>query len=189
MPPLENPPVPDIGVESMITTTLPNGAGVRARFRLSSSRAAPFPAGDWRAVRISARVFDPQDVQRDTPLGEGAAKDAVARTDWSVVDLELPPMLRGRYSVQAKVYSADDRYRRLFMPSNCRPALVEFGDRLRVDRSILEDVYASRTGNPLAEEQIRRHVRGDQVEAVDEQGRRFRATEVEGRIDFEPLGP
>ena len=98
-----------VGIESRVVELLSNGLGIRAKFRIAAGQS-PFPEGDWLRVRINARVYDPADVAREPPRAEGAEVEATARTEWAMIDLPLPSMIRGQYSVCAKVYSADDRY-------------------------------------------------------------------------------
>lgn len=186
LPPTDRLPE-KIGVESDIVEPLPSG-GIRAKFRVAGGRPA-FPEGDWLRVRVCARVYDPAESAQEPPRAEGNEVEATARCEWSVIDLPLPTMLRGEYAVCAKVYSADDRYRKLFEPSRCRLSLVTFGDLIRVDVTVLDDIYKrGGYGNPAAEEEIRRNVRAGAVVAVDESGRLFSASETDnGRLDLRPL--
>ena len=76
-------------------------------------------------------LFDPEDSKNgrfDRPVAAGPEVDAMARSStWTVLDLELPRLVEpGTYHLAAKVLSADDRYRRRFVPSNCRIFAVTF---------------------------------------------------------------
>jgi len=129
-------PQPPRGIHSDIANVywLDDGREfVRARFRIESTGEPPFPSGDWLSVTVCARVYNPIEVgQRGyigsrPPLAQGPEVPATARTEWSVVDLELPRMPPGEYVVVAKVYSRDEQYRRDFEPSNCFASVVPIG--------------------------------------------------------------
>jgi hypothetical protein len=194
-------PFDKVGVESRISTYLPpRGASgtpddelqeqvgkVRAEVRLS----APFPEGDWLAVEIVAQVFDREYVDQygrtseDALIAEGPAVAITVRRSRVVVDVPLPPMPYGRHPVVAKVYSVDERYRRLFDPSNCYLETVPFGYLSRIRKADLEDVYRG-IGNPAAEEEIRRLVRAGAV-IVDDEGKALEAREDNGHLVLRPF--
>ncbi len=178
----------DVGVESDVLTLIPDPPVARVQLRL----LPPFPEGDWLTVTASARLFDPQDATSgrfDRPLAAGPEVEAHARSKtWSVVDLPLPRVVRREYAVVGKVFSADPRYRRTFVPSACRVVAATFGSLVRVPQEVLDDIY-TRGGydNPIAEDEIKHWVREGVVVAVDRDGRLHRAVEVDGRLGFEPL--
>lgn len=183
-----------IGIESEIAEILPGRPVARARLRIDNSEAGSFgfPEGDWLRVRITARLYSPDDAKRgafELPLAEGVEVEATARpTSWTVVDLPLPAVTRGEYAITAKVFSADERYRQKFVPSNCRVAQTTYGDLIRVDKAVLEDIYMrGGYGNRVAEEELKRQVRDGVVVAVDGD-MLLRALEVEGVLRFDPVG-
>jgi hypothetical protein len=199
--------IPDkIGIESRITQYLPagepsgtteEGSGhrvgkVRARFRIENGNNL-FPEGEAVDVKIVAQVHDREYVEKfgrtpeEGPIAEGDEVLRSARTAWSVVDLPLPPAPFARHPVVAKVYSNDARYRKLFDPSNCYVGIIEYGYFVRMRRSDLESIYSG-VGNPAAEGEIRKYVRGGAVIA-DEDGGLLRASEVDGRLHLEPFLP
>jgi hypothetical protein len=184
-----------VGIESDIVEILADRAVARARLRIdnSQSRSSPFPDGDWLKVAVSARLYDPRDAERggfDLPLAEGIEIEATARTNpWTVVDLALPPVLRREYAMAAIVFSADARYRKKFDPSNCRLVRLTYGELVRIDRAVLEDIYLrGGYGNPLTEEELKKQVRAGMVVATDGE-RLLRATEANGKLHLEPIGP
>lgn len=184
---------PKIGIESEIAEILPGRPIARARLRIDNSEAGslPFPEGEWLRVRVTARLYSPADAKRgafELPLAEGAEVEATARsTSWTVVDLPMPSVTRGEYAITAKVFSADEHYRQKFDPSRCRLALTTYGDLIRIDKTVLEDIYRrGGYGNPVAEEQLKRHVREGVVVAVDGDTL-LRASDVEGSLRFEPI--
>lgn len=187
-----------IGIESALEGYLPqpgHPGAVRARFRIDNSEASPgerFEDGDWLKVAIVARVYDRERMERtglvpEAPLAEGPEVQATARTSWQTVDLPLPQMPLGHHAVVAKVYSADERYRKLFDPSKCYVGIVAFGFVTRVRLADLQAVYAGGIGNPLAEEEIKRQVRGGGVVAEADDGTLYRAIELSDRLVTEPL--
>ncbi len=188
-----------IGVESFLEGYLPlpgQPGSVRARFRIDNSEAAPaqrFGDGDWLKVSVVARVYDREQVERsgavpEVPLAEGTEIAATARTSWTVVDLPLPPVPIGHHGVVAKVFSADDRYRKLFDPSKCHLGIVSYGFVTRMKLSDLQSVYApGGVGNPLAEAEIKRQVRAGGVIAQADNGALLRATEVNGSLVISPI--
>jgi hypothetical protein len=188
------PPVPPrIGIESDITEILPDRPIARARFRIDNSGlgSSPFSEGDWLKVKITARLFSPDDANRgsfDLPLAEGAEVESTARpTSWTVVDLPLPRVIRSEFALTAKVFSADERYRQRFDPSNCRISLTTYGDLVRIDKSVLEDIYfRGGYGNPAAEEELKRRVRDGVVVAVDGE-KLLRAAERDGVLHLDPI--
>src|SRR5438105_1275019 len=112
-----------VGIHSQILEVFPapDGRGiVRAQFRIDNEEAPTdqmFAAGDWLDVLVSVRVYDSADVRGrgalpQSPLAQGPEVRATARTEWTIVDLELPFMPRNDYVVVAKVHSRDDRYRK-----------------------------------------------------------------------------
>lgn len=183
-----------IGIESEVLQYLADPPTLRARFRIVPAPGSePLDEGDWRNVRVVARVFDPDRAQQgdfESPLAEGPDVAKAARTTWTPVDLPLPSMPFGGYSVTAKVFSADDRYRKGFEPSLCRVYRLSFGYFLHIDRQIIEDVYRGGYANPLAEEEIRREVRARRV-IVTDGGRQLRARESEdrARVEFDEITP
>lgn len=187
-------PVPQrIGIESDITEILSERLIARARFRIDNTGAAaePFPEGDWLRVRVTARLYNPDDANRGTfelPVAEGREVESTARpTTWTVVDLPLPAVLRREYAINAKVFSADERYRKRFDPSNCRVSLTTFGELIRIDKAVLEDIYLrGGYGNPAAEEELKRRVREGVVVAV-ERSQLYRASESGGALLLDPL--
>lgn len=189
------PPVPaTIGIESDITEILTDRPIARARFRIDNSGpgSAPFPDGDWLRVRITARLYDPRDAAGgsfDLPLAEGTEVVATARSiSWTVVDLPLPQVIRSQYALAAKVFSADERYRQRFDPSNCRVSVATYGDLIRIDKTVLEDIYRrGGYGNPAAEEELKRNVREGVVVAVDGETL-LRAAESGGVLRLDPIG-
>lgn len=183
--------LPDVGVESEFVEFIPDTRAVRFRYRLIDGTGGDaFPAGDWLEVSISVQTFDPDAARRadvSSPRAMGPEVSATARTHWSVVDLPIPVVAVGEHAFAAKVFSADDRYRKPFSPSKCWVYRATFGEYQRIDLQTLRDAYAGSTGNPLAEEEIRSEVREGHVAAVDEHGVLFRAREQDGRLVVEPL--
>lgn len=123
-----------VGIESHLVEYLPFPGVLRAKLRIDNSTRTStdaFPAGDWLEVAAVARIYDLTEIQRmgrvpDQPLAQGHEVSLRARTDWSTVDLPVPPVRPGEYGVVAKVYSHDDRYRSEFDPSNCYLSVVVF---------------------------------------------------------------
>jgi hypothetical protein len=179
------PPLDKVGIESQIVEILPDRPVVRARLRITDQG---FPQGDWLRVTVSARLGR-RARQFRLAARRGHEIEATARSvDWTVVDLPLPHVLRGEYSMVARVFSADDRYRRSFIPSNCRVFRVTCGELVRVGRSVLEDIHSrGGYGNPAAEEQLEKHVRAGVVVATDG-NRIFKAAEASGELRLEPIG-
>jgi hypothetical protein len=187
------PVPPRIGIESDITEILPDRPIARARFRIDNSGAVsnPFPEGDWLRVKVTARLYSPHDANRgsfDLPLAEGVEIESTARaTSWTVVELPLPRVIRGEFALTAKVFSADERYRQKFDPSSCRVSLTTYGDLIRIEKSVLEDIYRrGGYGNPVAEEELKRRVRDGVVVAVDGE-RLLRAAESGGELHLDPI--
>lgn len=184
-----------IAIESHVAEYLDPVSAVRARFRVDgSSSSGSFPEGDWLHVVVKARVYSHEDVEAkgyvpDMPVAEGPEVAATARTEWGFVDLPLPSVRYGRYAVVAKVYSADDRYRKSFRPSNCYASRVIFGFRfVRMRLEDLQAVYRG-VGNPVAENEIREMVRTGLIVAEDEKGVEYAASEREGQLALEPRRP
>lgn len=182
-----------IGIESDITEILADQRLARAKLRIDNSRAgsSPFPEGDWRTVRITARLYDPLTAAKgsfELPLAEGTEVVATARpSTWTVVELPLPHVIRSRYAFLAKVFSDDDRYRQPFDPSHCRVSLATYGELIRIEKSVLEDIYLrGGYGNPAAEEELKRRVRDGIVIAVDG-NTLLRAAESGGGLLLEPI--
>jgi hypothetical protein len=131
----EAPRIQVVGVESDLLSLLTNDDGafiLRAKFRLVEPRPAEaLPQGDFLDVTISARVYESVGVPAPTvPHAEGPPVRRTARVnDWTVVDLELPPVpwREEGYYVTAKVYSHDERYRKSFDPSNCLVRQLKYG--------------------------------------------------------------
>lgn len=130
-----------VGIQSELTDVFRSDSGraiVRARFRVDNATTPldqQFQPGDWLEVAIRARVYDPDSVGArmalpEKPRAEGPEEKRTARTEWTAVDLELPPMPRGDYIVVAKVYSVDPTYRRPFDPSNCFAFRVDYGFKI-----------------------------------------------------------
>lgn len=183
-----------IGIESDILRLVPMERLAEVRLRVDNNGApTPFPVGDWLHVSVAVRLFDPADAERgrfDEPLAAGAEAVVVARPDsWTHLVLALPRVIRREYAMAAKVYSADERYRELFEPSRCRVVRTTYGDVVRLEQRVLDDIYNhGGYGNPSAEAEIRRLVREGAVVTMD--GTRLvRATELDGQLRLEPLAP
>lgn len=131
-----SPPLDVVGVESDLMALLTNNTGgfvVRAKFRLTAPRPPEaLPEGDALDVVISARVFE-ELTGAGVPVVPHAQGPEVRRTarvnEWSVVDLELPPVLlrSDGYFVHAKVYPRDERYRKNFEPAQCYVRRLQYG--------------------------------------------------------------
>lgn len=185
----------EIGIESDVVELLPEPALARARLRIDNSeaRGQPFPEGRWLTVKVSTWLFEPTAAQEgrfDEPIAAGPEIDAVARAgSWTYVDLPLPYVFRREYLLMARVFSADPDYPRLFSPSRCRVYRATFGNVLRVEKTVLDDVYEHRGyGNPGAEAELRRWVQEGAV-VVEDEGRLFRAVEGDGgrSVRYEPF--
>lgn len=190
-----------IGVESRVSTYLPPGAASGAaggeaeanvgKVRAELHLAAPFPEGEWLAVEVVAQVFDREYVDRfnrsaeQALIAEGPPVAVKARSSKLIVDLPLPPMPFGVHPVKARVYSVDERYRKLFEPDDCFLRDVAFGYLSRITQSELVDVYRG-VGNPAAEEEIKRLVRAGAV-VVEHEGKLFEPIDEGGALRFRPF--
>lgn len=195
-------PLPEtIGIESRIKLYLPPGpasgqpadaplefaGSVRIEFRITTA----FPAGDWVEVEAVARVFDHEYVQRyrrspENHLAEGQVVPSRARAETTILDIPLPSLPFAHHALQAKVYSRDARYRKLFEPSHCFLAIVPYGFVSRARLQDLRDIYAG-VGNPIAAEEIKRQVRDGAI-IGEEDGVLFSTREVNGQLAVAPLG-
>ena len=69
---------------------------------------------------------------------------------------------------------------------NCYVGMVPYGYITRIQWSDLKDVYTTGLGNPSAEEEIKRFVRGGGVIA-EEDGILYRVADNNGQLVREPL--
>jgi len=191
-------PFPDqVGIESHVTNYLPQERAVRAEVQIVDRAGQSFPPGDGLKTTVVARVYNLEEVKQvgtvpRVPLAEGQEVPLTAMLEPRVVTLPLPSMPFGTHAVVAKVYSADDRYRKPFEPSRCYVGQVTFGDLVRIRRSMLEAIYSpTGVGNPMAESEIKGLVQQGAVIAEDDAGQLWIAREVAGgRLDLsQPFSP
>ncbi len=181
-----------IGVESNLVEFLQDRRTVRARYRLVRSFGQPEIPPETRVrVSITTRVFDYHEIERrklvpDEPLAEGPAVKGHATSEPQLVDLKLPAMPLGTYSVAAKVRVLDE-HPKAFDPSNCFLGVVTYGELRGIKLETVQAIYGSQFGNPLAEDEIRRRLRAGPILVADEDGRSFWAQEREGRLDLRPI--
>lgn len=183
-----------IGVESEIRDfkEVPDTPGnIIVAFRLIDSPLESEQAlseSEQLKVRLVAQVYDYELVERfkrvpEIALAVGQEIHASASKTFDTVELPLPTIPYGRYSIVGKVYSADERYVRKFDPSKCFAYSITYGEFLKISLPELQDIYTG-VDNPILEDYIRRRVRQGSVLVVLQDNFLMRATEVNGKLDL-----